>query len=280
MRIRAFAGVSTILILSLVSVLNDYAKYSYTILTDPSYWIKLITTQVPIALIIFVARSLYKWGEMAKNKEYIKLNQEIVNGYETIYTTPNLTSRIDAYIAADNKERKKRAIEKMLSRKIFKLKEKLKRKKTEKVKAKLNVLEEQLANIDEIVDITKIKYAKISLSILFGRQEQQYESDDDLRITETGEYIKIAITKLLGIIAIGILFGSSAFFGFEGSAGEVIYNACIKLFQVGIAIFTGADAGINFVRTKMLSKMRLRLAYIQTFFAKMDYTPVKHNTPA
>ena len=87
---------------------------------------------------------------------------------------------------------------------------------------------------------------------------------------ETNEQAHIGnlvFRKLFMLFSFSIAF-STLFFEPNAFAVAILVNTFTKLFRTAMSVYLGASDGQSFVRGTLLSKMKLRLDFIQKFLEK------------
>lgn len=126
---------------------------------------------------------------------------------------------------------------------------------------------ERFDNAEKDISFLKVKYNKIRISTIFSKTILKNNEDDNLDDGEEKEVGRLLVNKVLCILAFGVL-GSSMAFGVKTFATAFLITTCIKLFQTAYAVLVGGTDGQNFARGTMLSKMKLRLDFVQKFLEK------------
>ncbi len=309
---KTVISVILIILLMVINAVLSYFEFSYTILLDPNYWIEQVVTQIPIIIIIFVMRSLYKQRELSQNKDILFVKDIIDKAYDTIHTSVTYLHSFKSYIASDNRKRKLDAYKGVLERHLLSCEKKIIRMdsliqgrkhrlelKAQKksllegrevkpeehnplmklrtryltwrlsvVKAKKALYEARKSNAEEIIDFIHVRYYEVSYATLFTDRDKVKSDNRNLAIHEKRDVSTLLGTKILGIIAVGILFSSTFIFNMTGDVFDIVYSVIFKLLQTALAIYTGATSGTMFVRTEVALRLKLRVAYLQEFFAR------------
>ena len=309
---KAIISVILIVFLTLARVIVDFVTYSYEIIMDPNYWIETVFTQIPIVIIIFVMRSLFKDRESKQNDDIKKSKERLDAAYATIHTSVSYLASFKDYIARDNRKRKLDAYKGAIETKLLALATKItktesvtetrkhKREMTAQKKSlltgrevkadennpfwilRLHLLTKRLARLnakrtlyttrrdhaEEIIDYVKVKYSEVSYANLFTDNERASADNKDLYIHEQRDVSALLGTKVLGVAAFGILSSSTIIFNVTGTAFEIVYAIVFSILQTALAIYTGATSGTMFVRTEVALRLKLRVAYLQEFFAR------------
>ena len=151
---------------------------------------------------------------------------------------------------------------------------------------KRTLYESQKTKAEEVIDFVKVKYNAVSYATLFTDREKVQADTRDLTIHEGRDVGTLIGTKILGIVAVGVLFSSTFVFNMEGGALDIVYSIVFKLLQTALAIYTGATSGTMFIRDEVLLRLKLRVTYLQEFLAAQkndeviaDFGELLGNTP-
>lgn len=136
-----------------------------------------------------------------------------------------------------------------------------------RAEARKALLETRKNKAAEIIDYIRIRYNEVSYATLFTDRERVQADTRDLNIHERRDVGTLLGTKILGIVAVGVLFSSTFVFSMDGEALDIVYSIVFKLLQTALAIYTGATSGTLFVRNEVALRFKLRVAYLQEFFA-------------
>ena len=88
-----------------------------------------------------------------------------------------------------------------------------------------------------------------------------------METNEQSHINELIFKKLFMVVAFSVAF-STLFFEQNAFAVAVLVNTFSKLFRTAMSISLGASDGQAFVRGTLLSKMKLRLDFIQKFLEK------------
>lgn len=278
--------VLTVLV-SAFSVLSDLLEFD----TDNQmftfwYWLNLLLTNATAVLIIFLSNSARKDSQMQRNERFTTLSTSLFELFKEL-NLKNLRTRFEGYINADNAQAKREAYEQYLNRKIAKFKgkiesleskynvEQLKKNQpissepvTNKliaVRAKLAIWENRLKNIDNDVKFVNVKYVRVTYQSIFGTSETRLRESRDMSYHTAEHNAGILIKKVVLVFAIG--FSASLQFLFTPFSWtvEFFYKIAVRLFQIGMALFTGISDADKFVAGEMCDALTNRIAYTQAF---------------
>lgn len=299
MRKRNIIYIAAMIILMVIPIMVDFVRVdiSSTFFTDASYWIGVIGVQLPVVLLMFVARSHAKAREKTGNKQYVELKDTIIKSYGVI-NNKGLSEAFETYVRQDDRERKLNAYKTKLGKKKNRKEAKLlkfdntvkrrefvrarKKKVREKeynpwylwtlragkrkaLEQKKESLEELLKNAEKNVDFVRIRYVPITTNIIFGETKKRAKNDSDMRVHEGGEVLTMIATKALGIVLTSLVVTSFVQFEMYGDVLAIVYKAVITLMQMIMSIYFGTLAGSEFVRGEMMNVARRKVSYIQQF---------------
>ena len=112
-----------------------------------------------------------------------------------------------------------------------------------------------------------IKYNRIRIATIFSRAERANSDDENMETNEQAHIGNLVFRKLFMLFSFSIAF-SSLFFEPNAFAVAILVNTFTKLFRTAMSVYLGASDGQSFVRGTLLSKMKLRLDFIQKFLEK------------
>lgn len=152
----------------------------------------------------------------------------------------------------------------------FKLSKAKKDKKREALQKKLNSADSDIeflpthGNKIKLSPVRYVKFAKVRISTIFSRTEKSGGEDEDIEANEQKHINELIFKKLFSLVAFSIAF-STLFFESGTFAVAILVNTFMKLFRTAMSILIGASDGQSFARGTLLSKMKLRLDFIQKF---------------
>lgn len=265
--------IATIILTMILSVILNYftGNISFDILSSVGYWVKQAGTAFTTFLLFILTRQTYKLIEENKNEDYKRYRLTIAKYYDLI-ERENKFEDFHRYLIEENHRRKLSVYKDSLNRKILakrfaldKLPEKAKvrRAKMERDIERWNVL---LSKAEENVDYVRVKYSRVTYSLIFGVENRNGETDEDFATHEGPAIATKAVFKLLWVFAFGLLFG---LLGSSLTANDqpltIILNVTVMLMQFLVSIFFGGIDGQSFVRGTINDKLRLRCGFIARF---------------
>jgi len=169
-----------------------------------------------------------------------------------------------------NAERKLKAYREFLQFKISKTKNE---KRRETLKRRLDSANTDIeflpvrGNKIALSPFCRIKFNRARIATIFSRVERNRGDDDDMETNEQKHVAELVFKKLFMLIAFSVTL-STLFFDTGEFAAAVLINTFSKLFRTAMSISLGASDGQAFARGTLLSKMKLRLDFIQKFLEK------------
>ena len=278
------------------TVLVDFvsAAFSTTIFTDATYWINMITMQSAVVILLFVERTVSKEKECGRNERYKMLAASLSEAFLSL-NAQNLNGTFRAYIAEDNRARKLAAYLAKLNVKKARCDDRAARLGFRIRRIEIRAQDRQCAprgvrdkflcalkkraedksafwqkKIDrapEEVDYVRVKFVRWSYGVIFSDAEGKAKEEDDPATHEGRDVASILVTKVLSILAIGLVVTSYVTPEFTFDA-VLIYRTLIKLMQIALGLYTGAVSGQDFVRRKLCAKLMIRFNYVKQFKEK------------
>lgn len=141
-----------------------------------------------------------------------------------------------------------------------------------RLERRLKLLNSYIDNADKIIVFKRVKYSQVSYATLFTDSAIRYLDEYDLRIHDARNINSMLVWKAVGIAAMGTLFGMFVAFEIVGDPWVIVYKAISKFVQMILGLATGMREGINFVRTEIVLRMKLRVAYVQKFLVVSGFT--------
>lgn len=286
-RIKLWLMCILTLLVSVFSVLSDLIKFegNATVFT-PWFWLNLILTNVSAVVIIFLSNSTEKDIQMLKNERYTTLFATLFNLFKEL-NAKNLQTAFNGYINADNAREKREVYLAKLNRKIAKCQRKIDKKESrynmwrlffKKTvvdeprtlglllwRSRLNFWNARLNTIDRDVKYVNVRYLRVTEQSIFGTSEEKNRASRDMSYHTAEHNVEILVKKLLLIF----VFGFAASLGFVFSpvvwSVEFIYKMAIRLFQIGMALYTGISDADKFVEGDMCDALSRRILYVQGF---------------
>lgn len=267
---RQWFMVGILLFMTLADILIDYVNTGFdpAIFTDAAYWVKLGLTCLSIVLITLAVRSLFREKELTQNNHVSRV-QDDIDGAHAELMRHNLATSFEDHVNNINEVRKLKAYKDWVQYKLLKAKDKDKA----KFEALLENAETDIeylpckGNKIRVEFLKTVKYNKIRIATIFSRNKLRSSDDEDIEDNEQAHVNSLIYRKLLMLIAFSITL-STLFFDTGDFAVAVLINTFSKLFRIAMSIYLGASDGQEFVRGTLLSKMKLRLDFIQKFLEK------------
>lgn len=249
-------------------VLMDYvnAGFNPAIFYDPSYWIKLALTCLSVILVTLAVRDFFREKELRENSA-ITETQKLIDNAHAELVRHNLTTRFEEYVNDINKTRKRNAYRAYLQFKLSKIKKDKRRAEWQKLLDRADSDIEFLptrGNRIKLSAFRSIKFAKVRIATIFSRVERSEGDDEDIETNEQKHVNELIFKKLFMLIAFSVTF-STLFFDPGEFAVSILVNTFTKLFRTAMSVLLGATDGQSFARGTLLSKMKLRLDFIQKF---------------
>ena len=133
------------------------------------------------------------------------------------------------------------------------------------LRAKEKALDVKIDKAEKNIEYVRVRYLKVSYSAIFGESERAKGSERDMSYHTAAHNVGVVLKKVLFI---GV-FGFVATLDFTFSVAEVsvyfIYKTCMRLYQIGMALYTGISDADKFVATEMCDALRRRINYVQGF---------------
>ena len=128
-------------------------------------------------------------------------------------------------------------------------------------------------NLIKLSNVRFIRFNRVRIATIFSRTDRNKSDDENMEANEQAHINELIFRKLFTLISFSIAL-STLFFETNTFAVSILINTFSKLFRTAMSIYLGASDGQNFVRGTLLSKMKLRLDFIQKFLEK-EKTKVK-----
>lgn len=299
-RVKTLALVLLMVVVTGCTVLVDFvsAEFSTTIFTDVSYWLNAVTMQSAVIILLFVERTISKEKERGRNEQFRMLSASLQEAFLSL-NAQNLNGTFKEYIAEDNHRRKLAAYLAKLNAKkarcddriarlgfrirrmeiraqdrqrepqgwLYKLLCALKK----RAEDKSAFWQKKIDRAPEEVDYVRVKFVRWSYGVIFSDAEGKAKEEDDPATHEGRDVASILVTKVLSILAIGLVVTSYVTPEFTFDA-VLIYRTLIKLMQIALGLYTGAVSGQDFIRRKMCAKLMTRFNYVKQFKEKNQYS--------
>lgn len=268
---RQFIMIAVLLFATAADILMDYvhAGFDPATFSDPSYWVKLGLTCLSVVLVTLATRGFFRERELRENQEVIDIQRQIAHAHAELIKR-DLTTHFEAYVDEVNAERKRKAYRAFLQLKIAKAKKDRARAKWEKLLDKADEDIEFLPTRGNTIKLSRlhhIKFYRVRMATIFSQVEQNSSDDENIETNEQAHIGNLVFKKLFTLIAFSLTL-STLFFDQGTFAVAILINTFSKLFRTAMSIALGASDGQAFVRGTLLSKMKLRLDFIQKFIEK------------
>lgn len=286
-RIKLWLMCILTLLVSVFSVLSDLIKFEGNVeVFTPWFWLNLILTNVSAVVIIFLSNSTEKDIQMLKNEKFTTLSTTLFELFKEL-NTRNLRTAFTGYIDKDNAREKREVYLAQLNRKISRCEQMIGKlesrynmwrlffKKTvvEKPRTlrlliwrnRLQFWQTRLETAEKDVKYVNVRYLHVTEHSIFGASDEKSRAARDMSYHTTEHNIEILVKKLLLIF----VFGFAASLGFVFNpvvwSVEFIYKMAIRLFQIGMALYTGISDADKFVEGDMCDALSRRIVYVQGF---------------
>lgn len=249
-------------------ILMDYvtAGFKPDIFYDPAYWIKLVLTCLSVIMVTLAARDFFREKELRENSAINETQRQIDSAHAELIKR-DLTTQFERYVNAINAERKLKAYKEYLQFRMSKTKNEKRRaalkKKLDDIATDIEFLPTK-GNRIVLSPVCRIKYNRVRIATIFSRVERSKGDDEDIETNEQTHIAELIFKKLFTLIAFTITF-STLFFDPGTFVVSILVNTFSKLFRTAMSIYLGASDGQGFARGTLLSKMKLRLDFIQKF---------------
>ena len=274
-------------LISVTTIVSDLIKFGATSsVFNTAYWSNALLTNASAIIIIFLSNSIRK----DKLKDTHEVFTELQTALRASYAEMNRLSLLTAfqtYIETDNRRAKLEAYKEKLNRKAERVRDKIQRRETRynafrvwrkkepleevntwrlvHLRAKEKALQVKIDKAEKNIEYVRVRYLKVSYSAIFGESERAKGSERDMSYHTAAHNVGVVLKKVLFI---GV-FGFVATLDFTFSVAEVsvyfIYKTCMRLYQIGMALYTGISDADKFVATEMCDALRRRINYVQGF---------------
>lgn len=265
---RQFFMIAFLLFATAADVLIDYVQAGFdpSIFKDAAYWITLGLTCLSVILVTLSVRDFFREKELRENSEVLAIQKQIDIAHSELMKH-NLTTRFAEYVDSINDKRKREAYRSYIQFKMSKCRNDARRKKWQDL---LNTADNDIeflpvkGNLIELSKFRYVKFNRIRIATIFSRTDRNKSDDEDMEANEQAHINELVFRKLFTLISFSIAL-STLFFEPNAFAVSILINTFSKLFRTAMSIYLGASDGQSFVREILLSKMKLRLDFIQKF---------------
>lgn len=268
---RQFFMVAVLLFSTVADILIDYvhAGFNPAIFKDPSYWIMLALTGLSIILVTLSVRDFFREKELRENTEVVETQKKLDLAHSELIRL-DLTTSFEDYVNAENAARKLKAYRAYIQFKLSKIRKDKTRAKWQKLLDQADADIEFLPVRGNTIKLSRthhIKYNRIRIATIFSRAERASSDDENMETNEQVHIGNLVFRKLFMLFSFSIAC-STLFFEPNAFAVAILVNTFTKLFRTAMSVYLGASDGQSFVRGTLLSKMKLRLDFIQKFLEK------------
>ena len=268
---RQFIMIAVLLFATAADILMDYvhAGFDPAIFSDPSYWVKLGLTCLSVVLVTLATRDFFQERELKENQEVVETRRQIATAHAEIIKR-DLATRFEEYVEEINAERKRKAYRAFLQLKVSKAKKDRDRDRWLKLLDTADADIEFLPTRGNTIKLSRlhhIKFYRVRMATIFSQVEQNSGDDENIETNEQAHISNLIFRKLFTLIAFSLTL-STLIFDQGTFAVAILINTFSKLFRTAMSIALGASDGQSFVRGTLLSKMKLRLDFIQKFIEK------------
>lgn len=248
-------------------VLIDYvnAGFNPAIFAEASYWILLAITCLSVVLVVLTVRDFFREKELRDNAAVAETRRKIDAAYAELMKH-NLTTRFEEYVNAINAERKLKAYKSYLQFKLSKARKEKKRAKWRKILETADTDIEFIptrGNVIKLSPCRHIRFTRVRIATIFGGARTSGD-DEDMETHEQRHVSGLIFKKVSMLMAFSMTF-STLFFQPGDFSIAILVGTFTKLFRTAMSVALGATDGQEFVRGTLLSKMKLRLDFIQKF---------------
>ncbi len=287
---RQFFMVSVVLFATAADVLIDYvtAGFDPAIFSQASYWITLAITCLSVVFVVLSVRDFFREKELRENSDIFG-TQKKIDGAHTELINHDLATRFEDYVNEINAARKLKAYTEYLQFKLSKITKEQKRAKWQKLldnaATDISFLPVK-GNFIRLSPFKRIHFSRVRIATIFSRMEHVYGDDDDMEAHEQRHVSGLLFKKVAMLMAFSMAF-STLFFQPGAFSVAILVNTFTKLFRTAMSVMLGATDGQDFARGTLLSKMKLRLDFIQKFLeaekskrATVEEQPQESRLPA
>lgn len=290
--IKISISILAIVCVSVFTVLSDLiAPDINKRVLSAGYWIEVGVINISVITVLFIVKSLKEDSEKKYNKKYLVLNHALDGAFRAINKN-GAAENLKKYLDEDNKKAKRVAYEEKLQRKKGKIVEKIQSKEAKynnkrlvkglpiinspktksliRLRGKLNFVDERINNIDQEILFIKVKYIKVTYNGIFGDREGSAVNDRDTSPHKTAFNLSILLKRAILIVAFSLIFLLSARRLDAEITVVFFFNIALRLFQVALGIYTGIDAGSEYVRVNLCDAFKQRIFLLQVYFDQLN----------
>lgn len=265
---RQLFMISVLIFATAADILVDYVSSGFdpAIFKETSYWIMLSINCLSVVFVTLTVRDFFREKELRENSSIVDTQRQIDGAHNELMKR-NLTTCFEEYVYNVNHDRKLKAYTAWLQFELSKVKKEKKRKRLQSL---LDSAERDIEFIPTQGDyikpfaIVRIHFSRVRIATIFSRLERTVGDDDDLETHEQRHVGGLIFKKIAMLMAFSMAF-STLFFQPGEFSVAILVSTFTKLFRTTMSIVLGATDGQDFARGTILSKMNLRLDFIQKF---------------
>jgi hypothetical protein len=133
------------------------------------------------------------------------------------------------------------------------------------LRGRLDFWRKRLETAEKDVKYAYVHYLRVTEDSIFGANDEKGRKARDMSYHTVGHNFEILVRKFLVVFVFG--FATSLGFTFAPVVWtvEFIYKMAMRLFQLGMALFTGISDADRFVEVDMCDALSRRISYVQGF---------------
>lgn len=265
---RQLFMVGVLLFATAADILIDYvsAGFNPAIFTQASYWILLAITCLSVVFVVLTVRDFFREKELRDNAAVMETQRQIDAAHAELMRR-NLTTRFEEYVNAINAARKLKAYRSYLQYKVSRCSKDKKRAKWQKLLDNAETDIDFLPTRGSVIRLSagrRIRYPRVRIATIFSRVDRTFGDDEDMETHEQRHVSGLIFKKVAMLMAFSLAF-STLFFQPGSFSIAILVGTFTKLFRTAMSVMLGATDGQDFARGTILSKMKLRLDFIQKF---------------
>ena len=263
---RQIFMIAVLLFSTIADILIDYVKTGFdpAIFKNATYWITLALTCFSVILVTLSVRDFFREKELRENVDVVTTQKDTAHSE---LMNRNLTTSFEEFVNNENLKRKKKTYCSYIQYKMSKCKSEKRRKKWKTLLDKADTDIEFLpvkGNLIKLSNTRYIKFNRVRIATIFSRTDKDKSDDENMETNEQAHVYELIFRKLFMLISFSVAL-STLFFEPGEFAVSILINTFSKLYRIAMSAFLGASDGQAFVRGTLLSKMKLRLDFIQKF---------------
>lgn len=289
--IKLTISMLAIVCVSVFSVLADLITpdINERVLTA-GYWIECGTINIAVITVLFIVKSLKEDSEKRYNKKYLVLSGTLDGAFKAINKN-GAAENFKRYLTEDNQNAKRAAYEEKLQRKKGKIVEKIqaaeakfnnrrlvkglqliaepRTKKLIRLRAKRDFIDERIKKIDEEISFVKVKYIRITYNGIFGDREGSAVNDRDTSPHKTAFNMCVLFKRAILIVVFSLIFLLSVKRLEVEISVVFFFKISLRLFQVAFGVYSGIDAGSEYIRVNLCDALKQRIFILQVYFDRL-----------